>query len=86
MPVQHDGLVKINYPAAEQRGIVKSIERPKGRGIEPSSAFYQPLAGWRIENRLICHFNSAYSGRKNSSCNYITSFRFLVSLGMTGYG
>ncbi len=29
---------KINYPAAEQRGIVKSIERPKGRGIEPSSA------------------------------------------------
>jgi len=28
----------INYPAAEQRGILKSIERPKGRGIEPSSA------------------------------------------------
>ncbi|HPJ67440.1 MAG TPA: hypothetical protein PLS62_06620 [Desulfobacteraceae bacterium] len=39
----------MNYPAAEQRGILKSIERPKGRGIEPSSAFYQPLAGWRIE-------------------------------------
>ena len=29
---------KINYPAAEQRGILKSIEHPKGRGIEPSSA------------------------------------------------
>jgi len=28
----------MNYPAAEQRGILKSIERPKGRGIEPSSA------------------------------------------------
>jgi len=24
---------EINYPAAEQRGIVKSIERPKGRGL-----------------------------------------------------
>ncbi|HOP47394.1 MAG TPA: hypothetical protein PK874_07005 [Desulfobacteraceae bacterium] len=24
---------RINYPAAEQRGILKSIERPKGRGL-----------------------------------------------------
>ena len=26
---------KINYPAAEQRGIFRNVERPKGRGIEP---------------------------------------------------
>ncbi|HOP48230.1 MAG TPA: hypothetical protein PK874_11255 [Desulfobacteraceae bacterium] len=29
----------MNYPAAEQRGILKNIERPKGRGIKPSSAY-----------------------------------------------
>ncbi|HOP46620.1 MAG TPA: hypothetical protein PK874_03060 [Desulfobacteraceae bacterium] len=46
----------MNYPAAEQRGILKSIERPKGRGlvclrqdrtlVRLLPAFYQPLAGW----------------------------------------
>jgi len=25
--------VTMNYPAAEQRGILKNIERPKGRGL-----------------------------------------------------
>lgn len=36
-------ICRINYPAAEQRGILKNIERPRGRGY--LSAFYQPLAG-----------------------------------------
>ncbi|HPQ27498.1 MAG TPA: hypothetical protein PLQ82_03405 [Desulfobacteraceae bacterium] len=59
---------KINYPAAEQRGILKSIERPKGRGIEPSSAFYQPwLAGGLKPQSLRAAGYYSISGCMNKS-------------------
>ncbi|HOP47398.1 MAG TPA: hypothetical protein PK874_07025 [Desulfobacteraceae bacterium] len=35
----------MNYPAASSGLSPKSIERPNGRGVKPSSAFYQPLDG-----------------------------------------
>ncbi|HPJ66806.1 MAG TPA: phytoene/squalene synthase family protein [Desulfobacteraceae bacterium] len=40
---------KINYPAAEQWGIVKSIERPKGRGLVCLRQDRTLVRLWRIE-------------------------------------
>ncbi len=37
-PVLWEVSVAMNYPVASGRGIFKSIERPKGRGIKPGAA------------------------------------------------
>ncbi|HPJ67244.1 MAG TPA: hypothetical protein PLQ82_02790 [Desulfobacteraceae bacterium] len=40
----------MNYPAAEQRGILKNIERPKGRGLVCLRQDQTLVRLWRIEN------------------------------------
>ena len=49
----HGGLIAISdvsneLPRRKQRGIIKSIERPKGRGIQPLSASGGLVRLWRI--------------------------------------
>jgi hypothetical protein len=63
-------IITINYPAAEQRGINRNIHnRPKGRGITPSSAFGGLKCLFVVINILnfqisfLDNFNSDYNRR-----------------------